>query len=206
MAPSPLLEQLGAEDAAVLLDIAQSTLSAALRGVGPVKPALADLPPVFTQRRGMFVTLLANGRLNGCVGTMEGTEPVAHEVARLALSAAFEDDRLPPLRIGADGELTIKVSLLSPMRPLAVGSMSELAATVRPRYDGVLVEAGWYRGVFLPAVWEQLPDPWDFLDRLWHKAGLAPGAWPLGLRVHRFTTQQHERRVSGRTIHAGSLR
>jgi hypothetical protein len=37
-------------------------------------------------------------------------------------------------------------------------------------------------------VWHQLPHPADFVGALWQKAGLAPGAWPPGIRFFRYTT------------------
>jgi hypothetical protein len=49
--------------------------------------------------------------------------------------------------------------------------------------------------VFLPAVWEELPEPTSFLDHLQRKAGLAPGRWVHGMRAHRFTALRFARRV-----------
>jgi AMMECR1 domain-containing protein len=43
------------------------------------------------------------------------------------------------------------------------------------------------RSTFLPQVWEQLPDPRDFLGQLRHKAGLPSGYWSPEVRIFRYT-------------------
>ena len=40
----------------------------------------------------------------------------------------------------------------------------------------------------LETIWEQLPEPDDFLDQLWAKAGLKRRSWPEGLVVERYGT------------------
>jgi AMMECR1 domain-containing protein len=63
---------------------------------------------------------------------------------------------------------------------------ADLVGQLRPHIDGLIIEDGAHRAVFLPAVWEQLPVPQDFLDHLRHKAGLAPRHWSAEFRVRRF--------------------
>jgi AMMECR1 domain-containing protein len=41
--------------------------------------------------------------------------------------------------------------------------------------------------LFLPAVWEQLADPVEFVRQLKRKAGLSPDHWSANTRVFRFT-------------------
>ncbi len=112
---------------------------------------------------------------------------------RLARSAAFADPRLPALRWEDLPRLAIEVSILSPFEPIAARSRGELLAALRPGTDGLLVAAGPHRAVFLPDVWDQLPDPDDFVDHLFRKGGLVPGTWPSNLTAHRFTTEHFER-------------
>jgi len=52
------------------------------------------------------------------------------------------------------------------------------------------VTAGPRRGTFLPSVWEMVPDRATFLRMLWEKAGLRPGAWPRGIVVAQYTTEE----------------
>jgi len=156
-------------------------------------PALTDLPPALLEPGATFVTLERDGRLLGCVGTLDAVQPLAADVAEHALAAAFDDPRLPPLRRDDFPEMSVKVSVLSPSEPLAVSSFDELRRAVRPGVDGITVEAvragrPYARATFLPSVWAKVPDVDDFLDALWDKAGLQPGTWPSGVRVSRYTT------------------
>ena len=199
MAPSPSPELISPREGDLLLDLAEAALDRALSGDHPELPALADLPPGLRRSGDAFVTLHVAGELNGCIGALDTSEPLGHAVVRLTLAAAFADPRLPVLRPGDRTHLAIEVSLLSPRSPIPARSLDELAAALHPGRDGVVVRAGRRRGLFLPDVWDQLPDRHAFLARLWHKAGLRPGTWPNGLVASRFHTQRHERHLSPTT-------
>ena len=172
---------------AALLDVAEDAILAGLEGRRLTPP---EWP---TERRGVFVTLHVDGELNGCIGTIEPDEPLAAAVARRAWDAAFADPRLPRLRTDDWDRLHIEISVLSPLERLDVRSFDELLAAITPGVDGLMITAGSRRGTFLPSVWEQLPDPRQFLDQLWRKAGLTPGTWPEGLVVERYRTQSFGR-------------
>ena len=193
MAPSPSAEPLAPIEAEELLDLAEGSVVTALAGGVAEPPPPIGLSPALRSRRGAFVTLTVAGELNGCIGRVAGDEPLAHAVVRLARAAAFDDPRLPPLRADDLAALTIEVSVLSALTPLEVDDRAALASALRPARDGVVVASGRAQGLFLPAVWRQLPDPDDFLDALWVKAGWPPGWWPHDLRVRRFTTEQFHR-------------
>ncbi|MFI5040263.1 MAG: AmmeMemoRadiSam system protein A [Acidimicrobiales bacterium] len=195
MAPSPSPEApLAPTDGAVLLDIADAAIVDGLGGRPPVAPPLAALPPALRDLKGVFVTLTVDGELNGCIGTIEGVEALGHATARHAQSAAYADPRLPPLRQADYERLTIEVSVLSALEPIAALTRHDLLSRVRPRIDGLLIACGRRHGVFLPAVWEQLDEPAAFLDHLQLKAGLDRRRWPPGMRAWRFTAQKFARR------------
>lgn len=196
MAPSRCCEPgLRPDDADLLLDIAESMLVAGLRGQRPAPPPLGTLPGSLRAPVGAFVTLSVAGELNGCIGTVDPVEPVGHAVARLALAAAFDDPRLPALRASDLAHLTIEISLMSALEPIDATCRSELVAAIRPHRDGLVIRGGGRGAVFLPSVWEQLPDREEFVDRLFMKAGLPPGAWPTGLQALRFTATRYRRHV-----------
>ena len=79
--------------------------------------------------------------------------------------------------------------MLSAPEPLFVANEAELLAVLRPGIDGLVLQAGAKRSTFLPAVWEQLPTPADFVRHLKLKAGWPPNFWPADLRVWRYTTE-----------------
>lgn len=181
-----------------LLDLADAAIRAGLQGRFPETPDLDAMPPAVRQAAGAFVTVTVAGELNGCIGTME-PETLAVAIPRLAYQAAFEDPRLPALNWRDYEQMGIKISVLTPMERLDVHTEDELVGVVRPGVDGLLIRSGWHRATFLPAVWDTLPDPRDFLHHLQRKAALRPGRWPGDLEVFRYTSLEF-----GRPAPAGS--
>lgn len=168
----------------ILLDVAIEAIRAALEHREPRPPV--EVPAALLEPGASFVTLRDGPRLLGCIGTILPTRALLDDVAENALGAAFRDPRLPALTEREFARMSVHISVLTPLEPLAVDSLASLRAEVRPGVDGLLIEAGARRGTFLPSVWEQLPDPDAFLEHLWRKAGLRPGTWPRGLRVSRY--------------------
>jgi AmmeMemoRadiSam system protein A len=194
MAPSPLAEtRLRSADARTLLELADHGIIEGLEGRRPDPPPAHDLPVGLQANVGTFVTLLVRGALNGCIGTIEAADPLGVAVHRLARAAAFADPRLPSLTRADYDQLTIEVSVLSPLSSIDCSSRDALRDELAVGLDGVLIGAGRSEGVFLPSVWEQLPDADAFLDHLYRKAGIEPGAWPTGMRAWRFSVEKYRR-------------
>ena len=111
-----------------------------------------------------------------------------------APAAALHDPRFSPVSPDEVEGLDVSISVLAPPTPLDVRSEAELLRIVRPGVDGLVIEDELggrpRRGVFLPAVWREVPDPRAFLDALRHKAGLPPGHWSPTLRMERFTVHE----------------
>ncbi len=121
--------------------------------------------------RGAFVTLLKDGNLRGCIGTFQTDKPLYEVVQEMALSAALNDPRFPPLSPEELPYIEIEISVLS---PLVEGSPEE----VQVGKHGVYIVKGPYRGVLLPQV--AVEHGWDretFLDHTCLKAGLPPRCW-----------------------------
>lgn len=168
----------------VLLSLARQTLVAELTGGTLSIPAAPWL-----QRSGAcFVTLHRDGELRGCIGTIEAQRPLVEDVQANARAAAFADPRFPPLEASELEGLTIEVSLLSELEPLAFESEADLVGKVRPGVDGLLLEHGFHRGTFLPAVWRSLPSAALFVRKLKSKAGLPETFWSSEIVVRRYTT------------------
>jgi AmmeMemoRadiSam system protein A len=133
---------------------------------------------------GAFVTLHRRGELRGCIGHIEPTQPIGHVVARCAVAACSSDPRFPPVTSAELAEITIEISLLGPLEPIAGPEEIEVGR------HGLVVEQGWSRGLLLPQVapeWQ-----WDadtFLGHTCHKAGLPMDAWKRGARLWRFEAE-----------------
>ncbi|NLJ33393.1 MAG: AmmeMemoRadiSam system protein A [Firmicutes bacterium] len=104
-----------------------------------------SLSPGLKRRAGAFVTLKKDGRLRGCIGTVEATKStLAAEIAANALAAGLRDPRFPPVEKGELSQLTYSVDVMGP--PEAVASQGELD----PQRYGVIVRAGGRTGLLLP--------------------------------------------------------
>jgi len=137
-----------------------------------------------------FVTLTRQGELRGCIGTLEAHRPLGEDVRENAVAAAFRDPRFMPLSRDEFEDIRVEVSLLSPSEPLLVKNEEEALARLRPNVDGVVLEYGRYRSTFLPQVWEQLPNPAEFLAHLKRKAGLSMDFWADQVRLSRYTVSK----------------
>jgi AmmeMemoRadiSam system protein A len=149
--------------------------------------------PSLQARCGTFVTLVLDGQLRGCIGSLSPSEPIAAGVQRNALNAAFHDPRFSPLTEGEFDRVRIEVSVLTEPRPLLFKDGPDLVRRLRPKLDGVILRKGYASATFLPQVWEQLPRPEEFLSHLCLKAGLARNAWKLpGIEISTYQVQYFE--------------
>ncbi|MBK1629237.1 hypothetical protein CKO31_00515 [Thiohalocapsa halophila] len=172
-----------------LLDIAQASIRHGLETGRPGTLEITAETAALQAPRAAFVTLELKRRLRGCIGHLEATQPLALDVSDNAFAAAFRDPRFPPLALSELAALSIKVSVLTPAVELAFSDEAGLLAQLVPGSDGLILADAGRRGTFLPAVWEQLPAPEDFLRRLKEKAGLRPDHWSGELRVWRYRTE-----------------
>ncbi len=173
----------------ILLQVARDSIAHGLRTGRPLVVDPADFDPELQAQRATFVTLEEGGQLRGCIGHLEAIQPLVADVAENAFNAAFRDPRFPPVSAGEFDALEIHISVLSPPEPMAFDSETDLLRQIRPGVDGLILEEGIYKGTFLPSVWEQLPDPRQFLAQLKMKAGLPPNYWSDTLKVSRYTTE-----------------
>jgi AmmeMemoRadiSam system protein B/AmmeMemoRadiSam system protein A len=137
-----------------------------------------------------FVTLTRRGQLRGCIGSLEARQPLLEDVRQNALAAAFRDSRFPPVTAEEFDQLRVAVSLLSPQQPIQFSDEADALSQLRPHIDGVVFEYGTYRSTFLPQVWEQLPQPWQFMAHLKRKAGLPQDFWSPEIRLYRYTVEK----------------
>lgn len=168
---------------AALLRLARSSVEEAL-GQGGGAPPVDLTAPWLSAPGATFVTLMERGELRGCVGSLDAHRPLRDDVRENARAAAFRDPRFPPLRREELPGVAFEVSLLGPTVPLPpFATEGEALARLRPGVDGVVLEERGRRATFLPQVWEQIPDPAEFLAQLKRKAGLPPTSWSPELRL-----------------------
>ena len=170
-------EQLTPEEKQTLLRLARQALEAGVRG-GPM-PRLdeASLTPALCAEGASFVTLTVGGNLRGCIGALEPYQPLAEDVREHAVAAALEDYRFPTVQESELADIEIEVSRLTVPVPLEYTDADDLLAKLHPGMDGVILRDAFRRVIFLPQVWEKIPDPAEFLANLCYKLGAAPDTW-----------------------------
>jgi AmmeMemoRadiSam system protein A len=171
---------------ALLLTLARGSIAERFGGPPPERPQGAGWLEV---HGAAFVTLTLDDELRGCVGSAQARRPLFEDVIDNARAAAFSDPRFTPLTAGELARTRLEVSVLSALEKLEVETEEQLLALLRPGVDGLQLSWGPHRGLFIPEMWHQVPDPRRFLWYLKRKAGLPPDGWTSGTRVHRFTAQ-----------------
>ena len=169
-----------------LLQLARRSIAEQFGGPEPAHPPDAewlDAPGA------AFVTLRLDDELRGCVGSAQARRPLYEDVVDNAKAAAFMDPRFEPLTPEELQRTKLEVSVLSPLEPLDVETEEQLLQKLRPGIDGLQLQWGGHRALFIPEMWHQVPDPKMFLWYLKRKAGLPTDRWMAGTRCHRFTAK-----------------
>ncbi len=146
-------------------------------------PQLGELTPEMKERAGVFVSIHKLGELRGCIGTFEPTQKnIADETIANAISSATRVPRFPPIAPGELKDLTYSVDVLTPPEPIK--SQDQLD----PKKYGVIVEAGWRRGLLLPDL-EGVDTVDEQIDICRQKAGIAPDE---PIKLYRFQVKRYK--------------
>jgi len=173
-----------------LLHVAAASIEHGLERGRPLAVGLGDYAPELRESGASFVTLKRQGKLRGCIGSAVADRPLVEGVAEHAFQAAFRDPRFPGLTADETEGLSVSVSVLSAPAPMRFADERDLLAQLRPQVDGLIIEDVGRRALFLPAVWESLPDAEAFLGHLKLKAGLLAGHWSGGFKAWRFVAEE----------------
>lgn len=147
---------------------------------------------VLEENGASFVTLEINENLRGCIGSIYAFRPLISDLMKNAHAAAFSDTRFKSLTKEEYNYLDIKVSLLSKPKRVEFSTQKELIDSITPLKDGIIIRDGQLRGVFLPDVWEMLPDKKTFLEELKLKAGMDKNYFSESMEVFKFYTTKIE--------------
>lgn len=145
--------------------------------------------PWLLEKRGVFSTLHSypDGELRGCVGFPLPVLPLGEALVQSAIGACT-DERFEKISEKELDKIIVEVSVLSEPELIKAKNPEDLLEKIRPHKDGLILKHGCFSGLFLPQVWEQIPNKRDFLDNLCLKAGLPLGYWKLPeSRIYRFS-------------------
>ena len=145
-------------------------------------------PQIFGRIGACFVTLEKNNNLRGCIGSVIARRPLINDIIMNAKNSAFSDPRFLPVQQNEISQLKIAVSILSEPKKMSFTDENDLLRQMRPNIDGIIIKDGIYQAVYLPSVWEQLPDKREFLETLKVKAGLNPDYFSDTFEAYRFET------------------
>ena len=153
-----------------LLQIARNTLEAYINhGKTPhFEPKSSRL----SERRGVFVTLKKKDTLRGCIGYIRPVQPLYQAVTEMAISASTKDHRFPPVSAKELKEISIEITVLSPLR------LIDRVEEIEVGKYGLYISKGGFSGLLLPQVateygWNRQ----EFLEHTCQKAGLPSNAW-----------------------------
>lgn len=179
-------ELLDREEKRTLLSIARDTMELYLRTGMVLEAEFSQYPLTdkIQRKQGAFVTLEKDGRLRGCIGNVLPIKPLHETVRDNAINAAARDPRFPAMTIDEASQVTLEVSVLSPLK------RTTAYREIRVGRHGMLIKKGPHSGLLLPRVAAERH--WDlqtFLENTCLKAGLQPHDWREGAEIYIFTAQ-----------------
>ncbi|MHB8796897.1 MAG: AmmeMemoRadiSam system protein A [Thermoanaerobaculia bacterium] len=159
-------------------DLLRRARHAAARALG-LPEGKGEMPPAagrLAEPGATFVTWKRDGRLRGCIGSVEAWRPLAEDVEKNAVAALVRDPRFAPAQARDLRWLSVEVSVLGPLEEVT-DPLGQLEIGVH----GVVVKKGSRSGLLLPQVAPEWG--WDvptLLAQLCLKAGLPEEAWREG--------------------------
>jgi AmmeMemoRadiSam system protein B/AmmeMemoRadiSam system protein A len=164
-----------------LTALAKATVETYVRE-GKRPPLPKELTPEMKEEAGVFVSIHKKGALRGCIGTFEPQEEnVAAEIITNAINSATRDPRFSAVTPEELNDLDYSVDVLTTPEP--VDDISQLD----PRRYGVIVEAGWRRGLLLPDL-EGVDTAEYQIDICRQKGGIGPDE---PVQLYRFEVKRY---------------
>ncbi|MCS7257816.1 MAG: AmmeMemoRadiSam system protein B [candidate division WOR-3 bacterium] len=161
---------LSAEEKKELLRIARTSIESFVKS--KKTPVFSPISSKLKEKYGVFVTIKKNNELRGCIGYIEGLKPLYQAVSEMAIAAATEDPRFPPVSVLELPHITLEITILSPLKKITKISEIEIGR------HGLVVKKGPRHGLLLPQVATEYN--WNretFLSHTCWKAGLPDNAW-----------------------------
>jgi uncharacterized protein (TIGR00296 family) len=171
-------EELTLEDGEFLVKLARESVE---KYFVNETPDFSRVPEKLKKKGAAFVTIEKiigdKKQLRGCIGYVEPIKPLYKTVYEVALAAAFEDPRFPPVRASELPFLVYEVSVLSSIKKL-MGRPEERPRLIKIGKMGLIAKKGFFSGLLLPQV--PVEEGWDeetFLAYTCLKAGLSSDCW-----------------------------
>jgi uncharacterized protein (TIGR00296 family) len=181
------------QEGELAVHLARKAIEECLKNGEKINPD--NLPKVFKEKRGVFVTLNKKKEikeLRGCIGRPYPILPLGEAVIISAINAARDDPRFNPVKPEEIEDLVIEVTILTVPKQIKA-KPKDLPERIVIGRDGLIVATGACSGLLLPQVAvEHGFDCTEFLCQTCMKAGLMPDAWLNGAEVYSFEGQIFE--------------
>lgn len=180
------------EEGQLLLTIARENIVTYLKGGEYIPPN--NLPIIFHEKLGVFVTLSINSNLRGCIGYPEPYYSLIEGLLDVSISAAFEDPRFNPISLEEFEKIKLEISVLTKPQLIEINNYEDYLSLIEIGRDGLIIENGYHRGLLLPQVpVEQNWDTLTYLENLCYKAGLPHESWKEdNTKIYAFQAQIFE--------------
>jgi len=169
-----LMDLLTPEEGSIAVRLARGAIEYA---IGKKPKPLVKLSPVFSEKRGVFVTLNKNGCLRGCIGFPYPVMALGEAIENAAVAAALEDPRFNHVRKDEIDQLDFEVTVLTVPVPLDC-EPKDRPNNIEIGRHGLIVRGMGTSGLLLPQVATEYG--WDaktFLSHTCDKACLPSSCW-----------------------------
>ena len=162
-----------------LLKLARSTIEEYLEkgDFSETDSILLEKHSIMRIPRSVFVTLKKSGKLRGCIGDIVSPGPLHENIQLCAVRSAAKDNRFSPVTLEELDGLVISISVLEFPTQLQADNPLQYPSLLQPGKDGVIIVYKGKRSIYLPQVWEDIPNPVNFLSQLCLKQGSPANCW-----------------------------
>ena len=181
------MDEITPDEGRCALTYVRNTITRTLCAQKKENPSLSG---IFLEKRGVFVTLIKQGQLRGCIGFPEPVLQLKTALHDAALAAAQQDPRFPPVTCQECADISIEITILTKPELVTV------APNMRPSIiqigtHGLIIKGFGRSGLLLP----QVATEWnfnqtEFLEQTCQKAGLPKNSWMMEtVSLYTFTGQ-----------------
>lgn len=136
-----------------------------------------ELPEIFNEKRGVFVTLTENNALRGCIGYPYPVISLKEALKDASVHAALYDPRFMPVTENELQEIKIEVTILTKPEILSCRAEDRPSNIIVGKH-GLIAQMDCYSGLLLPQVAEEYNwNAEEFLSQTCVKAGMPAKSW-----------------------------
>lgn len=200
-------DDFSANEKVYMLNLARKALYWYLKDGAIPEVAEAKLTDNLKAKKACFITLEGRGgTLRGCMGMFEPVNtPLYYNIINRTIESATKDHRFisNPVKYEELKDIKIKISILTKPKKLKFKNGKDLISKLKPLEDGVILSTPYGNSTYLPQVWEQLPNPNEFLSRLCIKHGAPPSYWKIN--PNKTNIQTYQAIVFGEEIYGNKV-